>query len=128
MARKRNYWNLYSDDSRVKIDYNLAFKYSLFILAIFVIEIPFGHSTSHAPVLVQLPKPSSSICLTILSTLSLASTFPCGKYENCETFAETNYIAAAFLQVATHAPHPIQVAASNALSASSFLTGIVLAS
>ena len=47
MARKRNYWNLYSDDSRVKIDYNLAFKYSLFILAIFVIEIPFGHSTSH---------------------------------------------------------------------------------
>ena len=37
-------------------------------------------------------------------------------------------IADAFLQVATHAPHPIQVAASNALSASSFLTGIVLAS
>ena len=54
----------------------LAFIKSLFILAIFSSEIPLGHSTSHAPVFVQLPKPSSSICLTMFSTLSLASTLP----------------------------------------------------
>jgi hypothetical protein len=33
-------------------------------------------------------------------------------------FAETNNIADAFLQAATHAPHPIQAAASMAKSAS----------
>lgn len=36
-------------------------RYSLFILAIFSKLIPFGHSTSQAPVLVQFPKPSASI-------------------------------------------------------------------
>ena len=39
----------------------LAFKYSLFKRAMFSREIPFGHSTSQAPVLVQFPNPSSSI-------------------------------------------------------------------
>ena len=38
-----------------------AFKNSLFIRAMFSNEIPFGHSISHAPVLVQFPNPSSSI-------------------------------------------------------------------
>ena len=38
-----------------------AARYSRFIRAIFSREIPFGHSTSQAPVFVQFPKPSSSI-------------------------------------------------------------------
>jgi hypothetical protein len=36
-------------------------KNSRFILAMLLSDIPFGHSTSHAPVLVQLPNPSASI-------------------------------------------------------------------
>ncbi len=34
---------------------------SRFILAMFVMEISFGHSTSQAPVLEHIPKPSASI-------------------------------------------------------------------
>jgi hypothetical protein len=64
----------------------------------------------------------------MFNTLSVASTFPCGSNEYCDTLADTNSIAEAFLQVATHAAHPIHVAASNALSASFFSTGIALAS
>ena len=56
----------------------VADKYSLFIRAMFSIEIPFGHSTSHAPVLEHGPKPSFSACFTMFSTLSFASTWPCG--------------------------------------------------
>ena len=56
----------------------LADKYSLFIRAIFSREIPLGHSTSQAPVLVQLPKPSASIWLIMFNTRSVASTLPCG--------------------------------------------------
>lgn len=43
------------------IYFRLAAKYSLFMRAMFSSEIPFGHSISQAPVLVQFPKPSSSI-------------------------------------------------------------------
>ena len=91
-------------------------------------EILFGHSASHAPVLVQLPNPSSSICLTIFNTRSCFSICPCGNNANCETFAETNNIAEPFLQVATHAPHPIHAAALKASSASSLGIKILLAS
>ena len=56
--------------------FRFATKYSLFMRAIFSREIPLGHSTSQAPVLVQFPKPSSSICLTMFSTRSVASTCP----------------------------------------------------
>ena len=42
--------------------------YSLFMRAILDIEISLGHSASQLPVLVQLPKPSSSIWATILCT------------------------------------------------------------
>src|SRR5690554_4532834 len=96
--------------------------------AMFSKEIPFGHSTSHAPVFVQLPKPSSSIWFTIFKTRSVASTRPCGNKANCETFAETYNIAEAFLQEATQAPHPIQAAASNDLSAFSLRIGMAFAS
>ena len=43
-------------------------------------------------------------------------------------FADTYSIADEFLQEATHAPQPIQVAASNAKSALSFGMGIAFAS
>ena len=52
--------------------------YSLFIFAITERVMPFGHSTSQAPVLEQFPKPSSSIAFTIFSTRRFASTLPCG--------------------------------------------------
>jgi len=38
------------------------------------------------------------------------------------SLAEVNSIAAEFGQAATHAPQPMQAAASNAVSASSFAT------
>src|SRR5688572_609424 len=106
----------------------LAKRYSLFIRAMFSREIPLGHSTSQAPVLVQLPNPSSSICLTMLSTRCVASTLPCGNKAYCDTFAPTKSIAEPFLQLATQAPHPIHAAASKALSASCLGTGVALAS
>ena len=56
----------------------LALRYSRFIRAIFSKEIPFGHSISQAPVLVQLPNPSRSICFTMFKTRVVASTRPCG--------------------------------------------------
>ena len=46
----------------------------------------------------------------------------------CETLAPTNSIAEAFLHAATQAPQPMQVAASNARSASALGTGMALAS
>jgi len=47
----------------------LAPKYSLFNLAIFAIDISLGQVASQAPVLVHDPKPSLSICATMLNTL-----------------------------------------------------------
>src|SRR5690625_4436227 len=102
--------------------------YSLFILVILTRVIPLVHSISHALVLVQFPNPSLSICSTIFSTRSAASTRPCGSFENWVTFADTNSMALAFLQAATQAPHPIQAAALNDSSASCLFIGIVLAS
>ena len=72
----------------------------------------FGHSAAHAPVLVQLPKPSSSILATIALARAAASTLPCGKRANWLTLAETNNIAEPFLHAAAQAPQPIQEAAS----------------
>ena len=90
--------------------------------------IPFGHSISQAPVLLQLPKPSSSICVTMFLARVVRSTFPWGNNANWEIFAETNNMADEFLQVATQAPQPIHAAALKAASASGFGIGILLAS
>jgi hypothetical protein len=60
----------------------LAAKKSLFNLAMFEIEISFGHSASQAPVLVHEPNPSSSMVFTIANTLSLRSDCPCGNKAN----------------------------------------------
>src|SRR5690606_1761765 len=91
-------------------------------------EIPFGHSISQAPVLLQFPKPSLSICATIFNTRSVASILTRGSKANWLTFAEVKSIALAFLQAATQAPQPIQVAALKDSSASCLFTGMVLAS
>ena len=55
---------------------NLAARNSLFKRAICSTEIPLGHSISQALVLVQLPKPSSSIFATIARALLAASGRP----------------------------------------------------
>src|SRR5579863_294179 len=93
-----------------------------------VILISFGHSASQAPVLVQLPNPSSSICATIDCTRRYRSGWPCGSMPNWLTLAETNSIAEAFLQAATQAPQPMQVAELKASSAITFGIGISFAS
>src|SRR5690606_17337939 len=90
--------------------------------------IPFGHSASQARVLVQDPKPSASIWFTMLSTRAFRSGCPCGNSASCETLALTKSIADEFLHAATQAPHPMQAAASKALSANVFATAISLAS
>ena len=54
----------------------------------------------------------------MFSTRRSRSGLPCGKMPRCETFAETNSIADAFLHAATHAPQPMHAAASMASSAS----------
>src|ERR1043165_4526078 len=109
-------------------DFMFATKYSRFMRAMFSREMPFGHSISQAPVLVQFPKPSASIWLTMFFTRAVASTCPCGSKASWETFAETNSIADEFLQVATQAPQPMHAAASKAASASGFGMGILFAS
>ena len=64
----------------------------------------------------------------MLTTLLEDSTCPCGNNANCETLAPTKSIADEFLHAATHAPHPIHVAASNDVSALVLFIGIALAS
>src|SRR5213594_1527148 len=88
----------------------------------------FGQTASHEPVTVQLPNPSLSICSTIANTRRSFSGLPCGRRFRCETFADTNNIALAFLQAATHAPQPMHAAASIARSESCFGTGIAFPS
>ena len=80
---------------------------SRFIRAIFVRLIPLGHSTSQAPVFVQLPNPSNHLVYhTLYSFLRLRLTLR--KKRELANLADTNSIADEFLHVATHAPHPIQ--------------------
>src|SRR5690606_41905764 len=75
-----------------------AAKYSRFMRAMFSKEIPLGHSTSEAPVLVQLPNPSLSIASTMFNTRSVDSTRPCSNKANRETLDETNNMADKFLK------------------------------
>src|ERR1700749_5245157 len=95
---------------------------------ILVSVISLGHSASQAPVLVQLPKPSSSICATMACTRLQRSGWPCGNSAICDTLADTNSIAEAFLHAATQAPQPIQVAELKASSAITLGIGVALAS
>src|SRR5699024_8489467 len=101
---------------------------SRFRRAMLLMETFFGHSASHARVFVQLPKPSSSILLNIALARRNASGLPWGNRFSWLTLAETNSIAEPFLQAATQAPQPIQLAASIASSAMGFGIRIALAS
>src|SRR5699024_1795679 len=90
--------------------------------------IPTGQTAAHSPMLVQPPKSSSSCWLTMLTTREARSGCPCGSMPRWVTFAAVNSMLDAFGQAATQAPQPIQVAASNARSASVFGTGLAWAS
>ena len=68
------------------------------------IEIDLGHSAWQAPVLVQLPKPSSSILATIALARRAPSTRPCGSLASDDTRAATKSMAEPFLHVAAQAP------------------------
>src|SRR6202012_2820865 len=61
--------------------------YSAFSRAILVIDISLGHTASQAPVEVQLPNPSLSICAIISTTRVFRSGLPCGNNARCETLA-----------------------------------------
>ena len=65
-----------------KADADEAFKKSRFMRAMLVKSMPLGHSTAHAPVFVQLPNPSLSICSTMRVTRRFRSGCPCGKSAN----------------------------------------------
>ena len=52
---------------------NFALRKSRLSLAILWTLMPFGHAASQSLVLVQLPKPSLSICSTIFNTLRCLS-------------------------------------------------------
>ena len=90
--------------------------------------ISFGHTLAHAPTLVQPPKPSSSCWESMLTTRSRRSGLPCGSSPRCMTLAEVKSMAEPFGQAATHAPQPMQAAASNARSALSLGTSCECAS
>ena len=57
---------------------------------------------------------------TMLTTRPWRSTWPCGSSAEWLILADVNSAAEAFLQAATHAPHPMQAAASIACSATVF--------
>ncbi len=101
---------------------------SRFMRAMFASLMLLGHSAAQAPVLVQLPNPSSSILATMARARRSRSTAPWGRRESCAIFAETKSIAEPFLQAATQAPQPIQLAESMASSAITFEIGSELAS
>src|SRR4029077_15999905 len=103
-----------------------ALTYSRVMRAMFEIGISFGHTASHSPSFEQLPNPSASAWLIIASTRALRSTSPCGKSARCEILALMKRCAEAFLQAATHAPHPMHAAESIARSDTSFEIGIAL--
>src|SRR5262245_45233375 len=101
----------------------LALIQSRFMRAMFSTLIRLGQAASHSKWFVQWPKPSASICATILSTRSQRSGWPCGRRASWEILAEVKSDADALGQAATQAPQPMQAAASIARSAFSLGTG-----
>src|SRR5260370_37004770 len=97
---------------------------SRFMRAITSSLISFGHTASHSPMFVQLPNSSRFTAATMLRMRSWRSGCPCGRTPRCVTFAPVNNDADALGQAATHAPHPIQAAASMAVSAAGLGTGM----
>ena len=91
------------------------------------IEISLGHAAWHSPWFVQLPK-NSSMVSTMFSVRLHRSAWPWGNRFRCWILAAVNRLAALFGHAATHAPQPMQAAASIAASAASFGTGVMFAS
>ena len=87
-----------------------------------------GQTAAHSPMLVQPPKPSASCCATIVLTRLYRSGCPCGSIARWVIFAAVNSMPDPLGQAATHAPQPMQVAASNARSAWIFGAGTEWAS
>src|SRR5215472_7820009 len=85
---------------------------SRFIRAITSNWISFGHTASHSPILVQLPKASALAWATIAKARVSRSGWPCGNRPRCEIFAPVKSAALAFGHIATHAPQPMHAAAS----------------
>src|SRR5437762_12095309 len=107
---------------------NCARTYSRVMRAMLEMGISFGQTASHSPSFEQLPKPSASACAIMAATRERRSGFPCGSSASCEILAPMNRCADAFLQAATHAPHPMHAAESIAVSAISFGIRIALPS
>src|SRR5665811_1645923 len=76
--------------------------------------MPLGHTAAHSPICVQPPKPSTSIWLIIASARESRSGWPCGSSPRWVILAPTNSAAEPLGHAATHAPQPMQAAASNA--------------
>src|SRR5512139_3903035 len=89
--------------------------------------ISLGQASVHSPWLVQEPK-YSSIVSTMASDRRYRSGWPWGSELRCQSLAEVNSWAAELGQAATHAPQPMQAAASMAESATSLGIGTSLAS
>ena len=91
------------------------------------IEISLGQAVSHSPKLVQDPN-QRSISSTIPIARDQRSGWPCGRRLKWLYFAAVKSCAAPLGQAATHAPQPMQAAASIAASAASLGINISLAS
>src|SRR5207245_10820646 len=85
-----------------------------------------GHAASHSKWLVQVPKPSASICATMPRTRARRSGWPWGSRPRWETFAAVKSIAEALGQAATQAPPPTQAAASIARADADLGSGLAL--
>src|SRR5690606_38238581 len=90
--------------------------------------MPLGHPASLAPMLVQRPKHTLSVCAIMFVARIFASGRPCGSNARWETLAERNSMAEALGQAATQAPQPMQAAAAKLSSAFCFSIGSELAS
>ncbi len=98
------------------------------MVAMLVSGMPLGQAAVQAPVLVQPPKPSSSMAATMSRTRLSRSGAPWGRAFRWVTLALVKSIAEPLGQAATHAPQPMHSAFSKARSASGFGTGVEWAS
>src|ERR1035437_7257132 len=85
---------------------------SPFMRAITSSLISFGHTASHSPMLVQLPKSSCLACATMVMARWARYGCPCGSRPRWAILAPVNSAAAALGHMATQAPQPMQAAAA----------------
>src|SRR5690554_3621741 len=95
---------------------------------ILLMVMPLGQTASHSPILEQLPKPSSSILVTMRRVRLSRSGWPWGSLAYWVSLALVNSEAEEFGQAATHAPQPMQVADKKAASDSGLPIRMALAS